>query len=81
MSAAQNVVADHLTAQLHSIDIRINNLEAKIEASHGDIKQEMQKQLSHINKNVSRTQLLAPTQRAPVQHYSTVTCIAFNAFK
>ena len=65
MSAARNVVADHITAQLHSIDIRITNLEAKIDASHGDIKQEMQKQLSHINKNVSRIQLLAPTQRAP----------------
>ena len=36
-----------------------------VRASHGDIKQELQQQLSHINRNVLRIQLLAPTQRTP----------------
>jgi len=49
---------------LHSLNIRVGNLEEKVAASHGDIKQEIQQQLSHINKNISRIQLLAPTQRA-----------------
>ena len=39
-------------------------MEEKVAASHGDIKHELQKQLSHVNKNISRIQLLAPTQQA-----------------
>ena len=50
---------------LHSMNQQLSHLEEKVEASHGDIKQELQQQLSHINRNVSRIQLLAPTQRAP----------------
>jgi len=39
-----------------------------VRSSHGDIKQESQQHLSHINRNVSRIQLLAPTQRTPLQN-------------
>ena len=47
-----------------SISFKIANLEATIDASHGGIKQELVKQLWHINKNIQWLAILAPTQRA-----------------
>jgi len=38
----QNIVADHHAALLHSMDMRIGNLESMVRSSHGDIKQELQ---------------------------------------
>jgi len=61
-------VFDHQAALLHSMDMRIGNLEAMVKSIHGDVKQESQQQLSHINRNVSRITLLAPTQRTPPQN-------------
>ena len=51
-------------AILHNMNIRIGNLEEKVDASHGDLKQELQQQQSHVNRNMSRLQVLAPSQRA-----------------
>jgi len=55
-------VADHVTAQLHAVKIKMASLEAKIDASYGDMKQELMAQLSVINKNITRLQLMAPRQ-------------------
>jgi len=58
----QSIGNDQQLAMLHSMNQRLSHLEERVEASHGDVKQELQQQLSHINRNVSRIQLLAPTQ-------------------
>jgi len=61
----QSIGNDQQLAMLHSMNQRLSHSEEKVEASHGDIKHKLQQQLSHINRNVSRIQLSAPTQRAP----------------
>jgi len=64
----QSIGNDQQLAMLCSMNQQLSHLEEKVEASHGDIKQELIQQLSHINRNVSRIQLLAPTQRTPLQN-------------
>ena len=54
--------ADHITSQLHSIQLKLSRLEERLEGSHGDLKLDIQRQLAVINKNIQRLQLMAPRQ-------------------
>ena len=58
-------LADHTTAQLHSLTLRISRLEERVEHCHGDIKMDVTRQLAAINKNLGRITAQAPRQRAP----------------
>jgi len=55
---------DHTTAQLHAINLRLGRVEDRLTSSHGDLKQEMMRQLSIIAGNVRRLQITAPFQRS-----------------
>ena len=60
----QVMANDQAIAMLHNMNMRLGHLEELVASAHGNMKQELQQQLSHLNRNISQVQLLAPTQRA-----------------
>jgi len=63
MHNGRQQMLDQLTAQLHSIQLRLGRLEERLSSSHGDLKQEMMRQLSIVATNVRRLQITAPVAR------------------
>ena len=50
-----------MSAQLHGINMRLTRVEEQVSSSAGDLKIDLQRQLSTVNKNIKRLQLMAPT--------------------
>ena len=63
MHNGRQQMLDQLTAQLHSINLRLGRVEERLTSSHGDLKQEMMRQMSIIATNVRRLQITAPVVR------------------
>ena len=65
-AAGRRQLADHTTAQLHGMSMRLARVEEALAAAAGELKMEIQRQVSTINKNVRRLQMTAPTVRRTV---------------
>jgi len=60
-------LGNHMSAQLHhGINMRLTRVEEQVSSSAGDLKMDLQRQLSTVNKNIKRLQLMAPTTRRQV---------------
>jgi len=62
-AAGRQQLADHTTAQLHGISMRLTRVEEQVVATAGELKLEIQRQFSTVNKNVRRLQITAPAVR------------------
>jgi len=62
----QMQLGNHMSAQLHGINMRLTRVEEQVSSSAGDLKMDLQRQLSTVNKNIKRLQLMAPTTRRQV---------------
>ena len=60
-AAGQIQLSNHMSAQLHGINMRLTRVEEQVSSSAGDLKIDLQRQLSTVNKNIKRLQLMAPT--------------------
>jgi len=68
-AAGQIQLGNHMSAQLHGINMRLTRVEEQVSSSAGDLKIDLQRQLSTVNKNIKRLQLMAPTTtRRGVNH-------------
>jgi len=65
-AAGRRQLADHTTAQLHGMSMRLARVEEALASAAGELKMEIQRQVSTINKNVRRLQMTAPTVRRAV---------------
>jgi len=57
----QMQLRNHVSAQLHGINMRLTRVEEQVSSSAGDLKMDLQRQLCTVNKNIKRLQLMGPT--------------------